>query len=166
MNWSFPLFRVFGIEIRMHWFMVLMIGILMLQVAPGGAVAVLVPGALEHQDAFARFADMAAGHAGAEARSLLSTYFVCGDLDVLTALVESAGLRIESERIEVGTYRAPSVDAFVATEVESTPLVQRISEDVYRRIRADAHDVLAPFTTGDGRVEAPFEANVVIARRP
>jgi ubiquinone/menaquinone biosynthesis C-methylase UbiE len=133
--------------------------------APGGAVAVLVPGALEHQDAFARFADMAARHAGAEARSLLSTYFVCGDLDMLTALVESAGLRIASARIEVGTYRAPSVDAFVTTEVESTPLVQRISEDVYRRIRADAHDVLAPFTTGDGRVEAPFEANVVVARR-
>ena len=36
MNWSFPLVRIFGIEIRMHWFMVLMIGILLLQAeAPG-----------------------------------------------------------------------------------------------------------------------------------
>jgi hypothetical protein len=26
--------------------------------------------------------------------------------------------------------------------------------------------VLAPFTTVDGRVEAPFEANLVVARRP
>jgi ubiquinone/menaquinone biosynthesis C-methylase UbiE len=132
---------------------------------PGGAVAVLVPGALEHQEAFARFAEMAARHAGAEARSLLSTYFACGDLDALTALFESAGLRVATARLEIGTYRAPSVDAFVTTEVESTPLVQRITEDVYRRIRADAHEVLAPFTTGDGRVEAPFEANLVVARR-
>ena len=38
--------------------------------AAGGAVAVPVPGALEHQESFARFADMAAGHAGPEARSL------------------------------------------------------------------------------------------------
>jgi Zn-dependent protease len=38
MNWSFPLFRIFGIEIRMHWFMLLMIGILLLQAAPGGTV--------------------------------------------------------------------------------------------------------------------------------
>ena len=109
--------------------------------APMGAVAVLVP-------------------------RLLSTYFVCGDLDGLTALVESAGLRIAAARTEVGTYRAPSVAAFVTTEVESTPLVQRITEDVYRRIRADAHDVLASFTTSDGRVEAPFEANLVVAHRP
>jgi Zn-dependent protease len=39
MNWSFPLFRIFGIEIRVHWFMLLMIGILLLQASPGGAVA-------------------------------------------------------------------------------------------------------------------------------
>ena len=44
--------------------------------------------------------------------------------------------------------------------------MERITEDVYRRIRADAHDVLAPFTTGDGRVEAPFEVNLVVAHRP
>ena len=102
--------------------------------SPGGTVAVLVPGRLEHQAAFAPFVDIAARHAGAEARSLLSTYFVCGDLDELTALVESAGLQVTTARIEVGTYRAPSVDAFVTTEVESTPLVQRISR---RRLPPD-----------------------------
>ena len=63
-------------------------------------------------------------------------------------------------------YRAPSIDAFVTTEVESTPLVERISDDVYRAIRAGARDVLAPFTTADGTVEAPFESNIVAARRP
>ena len=76
-----------------------------------------------------------------------------------------AGLQVTTARTEVGTYRAPSVDAFVTTEVESTPLVQRISPDVYARIRTGAHDVLAPFTTADGRVEAPFESNLVVARR-
>lgn len=133
--------------------------------APGRTVALLVPGALERQASFAPFAEVAARHAGAEARSLLSTYFVCGDLAELVALVDSAGLRVTRAGTEAGIYRAPSVDAFVTTEVESTPLVQRISEEVYNRIRADAHDVLAPFTTADGRVEAPFESNLVVARR-
>ena len=133
--------------------------------ASGGTVAVLVPGTLEHQEAFARFVDLAVRYAGDQARSLLSSYFRCGDLDELAALVESAGLQITTARIEVGTYRAPSVDAFVTTEVESTPLVQRISHDVYARIRTGAHHVLAPFTTADGRVEAPFECNLVVARR-
>ena len=132
---------------------------------PGGTVALLVPGAHEHQQAFARFADLAVRHAGDEARSLLSTYFLCGDLDQLASLVESTGLQVTTARTEVGTYRAPSVDAFVTTEVESTPLVQRISPEVYAQIRTGAHDVLAPFTTADGRVEAPFESNLVIAHR-
>jgi SAM-dependent methyltransferase len=134
--------------------------------APGATVALLVPGALEHQDSFSWFVDVAVRHAGPDARSLLTAYFVCGDLDELTALVGSAGLEVLTARTEVGTYRAPSVDAFVTTEVESTPLVQRMTDEIYGLIRADAHDVLAPFTTADGRVEAPFQANLVAARRP
>ena len=70
----------------------------------------------------------AARLAGPEAMSLLSTYFVCGDLDELSALVASAGLRVTTSRTLAGTYRAPSVDAMVTTEVESTPLVDRMSE--------------------------------------
>lgn len=73
--------------------------------------------------------------------------------------------QVTTARTHLGTYRAPSVDAFVTTEVEST-LLERIPDDVYRRIRADARDVLAPFTTSDGGVEAPFECNIVTARRP
>jgi SAM-dependent methyltransferase len=133
---------------------------------PGGTVALLVPGRLDAQPAFAPFVEMAAGHAGAEARSLLTTYFACGDLDALAALVGTCGLTVSSRRTVDGTYRAPSVDAFVTTEVESTPLAERMGEEANRRIREDAPRVLAPFTTADGVVEAPFEANLVVARRP
>jgi ubiquinone/menaquinone biosynthesis C-methylase UbiE len=131
-----------------------------------GAVALAVPGPLEAQPAFQPFVEVAARHAGPEAMALLGTYFACGSLDDLERLVESAGLTITAARRHVGVYRAPSIDAFVTTEVESTPLVERISDDVYRAIRAGARDVLAPFTTADGTVEAPFESNIVAARRP
>lgn len=133
-------------------------------VTAGGTVAVVVPGRLDAQAAFSPFVDLAARHAGPVAMSLLSTYFVCGDLDDLTGLVESAGLRVTSSRTHVGVYRARSVDAFVTTEVESTPLIERISDDVYARIRTDARAVLAPFTAADGTVEAPFESHALVAR--
>jgi hypothetical protein len=132
---------------------------------PGGTVAVLVPGDLQSQAAFAPFVAMAGRHAGPEAMSLASSYFVCGDLDRLTREFDS-GLRPTTSRTVQGTYRAPSVDAFVTTEVESTPLLERISEQTYRAIRADAHGVLAAFTAADGSVQAPFEANLVTARKP
>ncbi|HEX6418884.1 MAG TPA: methyltransferase domain-containing protein [Acidimicrobiales bacterium] len=134
-------------------------------VRAGGTVAVAVPARLEAQAAFEPFVAMAARHAGPEAVSLLSAYFACGDLDDLAGLVESAGLRVVRAEVHTGMYRAPSVDAFVTTEVESTPLVERIGDDVYQRIRAGAREVLAPFTAGDGSVAAPFETNVVAAHR-
>ena len=49
-----------------------------------GTVAVLVPASLDAQPAYGPFVDMAAQHAGREARSLLNTYFTCGDLDDLS----------------------------------------------------------------------------------
>lgn len=133
-------------------------------VTAAGTVAVLVPAALDMQAAFDPFVTMAARHAGPEAVSLLSSYFACGDLDQLSRLVESSGLRVDDAARRSGTYRAPSIDAFVTTEVESTPLRERITDDVYARIRAGAHEVLAPFTRADGSVEAPFECNLVTAR--
>jgi SAM-dependent methyltransferase len=133
-------------------------------VTAAGTVAVAVPAALDAQAAFTPFVTMATRHAGPDAGSLLSSYFVCGDLAELRRLVESCGLRVEAAACRPGTYRAPSVDAFVTTEVESTPLIERITNDVYGRIRAGAREVLAPFTSADGSVEAPFECNIVTAR--
>ena len=132
---------------------------------PGGSVALAVPGRLEAQAAFAPLFDMVVRYAGEEARALLSTYFVCGDLDELAALVGSAGLDVSVARTELGTYRAPSVDEFVRTEVESTPLAERITEDEYERIRGDARELLAAFVEPDGSFIAPFEVNLVAARR-
>jgi SAM-dependent methyltransferase len=134
-------------------------------VRPGGTVALVVPSPLEVQPAFRPFVDLAAGIAGSEARSLLTTYFVCGDLSALTSLVESVGLEVTDTRRVTGTYSAPSVDAAVSTEVESTPLVDRIDDETYARLRAGAHEVFAPWTAADGSVAAPFECLAVAATR-
>ena len=131
---------------------------------PGGTVAVLVPSSVDAQPAYGPFVDMAARHAGPEARSLLSTYFACGD--DLTGLFEHAGLPATTTGTHLGTARFPSVDAAVTTEVDSTPLGERITTEVYDRSRDGAREVLAPSTPADGSLEAPFEVHVVTARRP
>lgn len=134
--------------------------------APGGTVAVLVPSSLDAQPAYGPFVEMAARHAGADARSLLSTYFACGDGDELTSLAEKAGLTSPSSATHHGVARFPSIDALVATEIDSTPLGERITAETRDRIRDGARDVLSSFTTADGKLEAPFEVHVVVARRP
>ncbi len=131
---------------------------------PGGAVVIAVPGDLGEQPAYGPFVEMAARYAGPEARSLLSSYFACGVVDELVAQFERAGLRVSGVQTEHGTARFPSVDALVATEVDSTPLASRITPAVHAQIAAGAREVLAPFTTSDGRLEAPFVTQVVAAR--
>ena len=72
-----------------------------------GTVAVIVPGALEAQAAFKPFVELGARIAGPEAMSLLTTYFVCGDLGELTALFASAGLRVTVSRKVAARTRLP-----------------------------------------------------------
>lgn len=134
-------------------------------VAPGGTVAVLVPSSLGSQPAYGPFVDVAARHAGPEARSLLSAYFSCGDLDHLAGIFAKAGLPVVTTSTHLGIARFPSVDALVTTEVDSTPLGERITADANQAIRAGARRVLAPFTTPRGDLEAPFEVHVVTAHR-
>jgi hypothetical protein len=64
-----------------------------------------------------------------------------------------------------GTYAAPSVDAAVTTEVESTPLVDRISAETYERLRVESAGVLRPWIEADGSLVAPFSCHVVAAVR-
>jgi hypothetical protein len=101
----------------------------------------------------------------AEAISLLSAYFVCGNLDALERLVESAGLRVAANRTHLGTVNCGSVDEFVAAEVESTALRERISAEVCARICEGAREVLRPFTKPEGTAEIPLEGHVVPARK-
>ena len=133
---------------------------------PGGTVAIAVPAALADQPAYGPFVEMAAQAAGPEARSLLSSYWVCGDLDALTGEMTGAGLLVVGTRTHLGTARFASPEEFAATEVEGSPLGSRISAEVYARIRAGAREVLRPFTSADGTLPAPFRGHLVVARTP
>ena len=131
----------------------------------GGTVAVLVPSSLDAQPVWGPFVDIAAKHAGGDARSLLETYWSCGDLEALKSVFETAGLEVTATRSRVGTARFGSVDALVETEVNSTPLVDRLTEPVFARILAETRDALDPFTTSDGALEGPIECHLLAATK-
>jgi hypothetical protein len=96
--------------------------------------------------------------------SLLGTYWSCGDLDELQGLLDQAALQVVGRRARTGTVRFRSPEDFVVTEVDGTPLRQRVSDDVYERIRDDAGSVLAPYTAPDGSVAAPIVCHLLAAR--
>jgi SAM-dependent methyltransferase len=133
---------------------------------PGGTVALSVPASLEEQPAYRPFVDMAVRHAGEAAASVLGAYWRCGDLAELGALVRSAGLDVTDTWTHLGTARFDSPAHLATVEVEGSPLVERITPDVYARIRADAAEVLRPFAGATGGLDAPLQGHLVAARVP
>jgi ubiquinone/menaquinone biosynthesis C-methylase UbiE len=132
--------------------------------AAGGAVAVQVWDRLEAQAGYRPFFEVVARHAGQEAIDLWSAYWALGDLELLAALFEAAGLRVASTRTRDGAVRFASSDELVRTEVEATPLGERIGPEVYDRLLEDAGAALRRFVTADGRVELPIRGHLVVAR--
>ena len=133
---------------------------------PGGTVAVCVPAALDAQPAYGPFVEMAVQHAGPTARSLLGSYWSCGDLGELVAWLTGAGLAVTDTWTHLGTAHFDSPEDLAATEVEASPLVQLLPQDVYARIRAGAREVLGPFTDPTGALPAPLRGHLVAARVP
>ena len=131
---------------------------------PGGVIAVAVPASLDDQPAYGPFVDMATRVAGPDAASLLGTYWACGDLAELRRWITSAGLEVIDTRTHAGTATFGSADELVATEVRGSPLAERISAGTYERIRAGAAEVLAPFATPEGGLDAPLLGHLVVAR--
>lgn len=134
-------------------------------VAPDGVVALQVWDRLEAQPGYQPFADVAARHAGPEAMDLIGTYFVYGDVDELGALLRRSGLDVTSVRTLSTMMPFDSIDEFVTTEVEATPLSERLDDEAYRRILEDSREALAAFRTETG-VEIPVSGHVVTASRP
>jgi hypothetical protein len=81
------------------------------------------------------------------------------------SLFDQAGLEVTRVTSRVGTARFESIDELVGIEVESTPLIDRIDDTIYRDILADAREALASFRTGDGQAELPIAGHLITARK-
>jgi ubiquinone/menaquinone biosynthesis C-methylase UbiE len=134
-------------------------------VRPAGRVAVLVPGALAANPPYQLFVDIVTKHAGADARNLVTTYFVLGDPDRLRGLGTDAGLRVEDVSAPVGESRFGSIDEFVTIEIDSTPLAERLDPTARERIAIDCREAIAPWRLDDGSLRFPFECNLLVATR-
>lgn len=128
-------------------------------------VAVQVFSSLESQPAYRPFVEAAARHAGPGAAKILSTYWRVGDLDEINTMFDSVGLEVTRTDTRMGTARFNSIEEMVRTEVEATPLVERISDQVYEKIVTDSLQALQGFQAGDGTAEIPLEGHLITARK-
>jgi hypothetical protein len=131
----------------------------------GGTVAIQVFASLDEQPAYKSLVEVVARHAGPDAVSLLSSYWMPGDVGFVRSLFDHAELDVTGVTSRLGIARFESIDELVSIEVESTPLIDRIDDTTYGRILADAREALASFRTRTGRAEVPIAGHIITARK-
>jgi SAM-dependent methyltransferase len=130
-------------------------------VVPGGVVGVQTYAPLAEQPAYGPFVDMVVGEAGPEARALLGTYWSQGDLDGLLRLTSAAGMTLVESRSSLGAAVFPSATAVAATEIDATPLADRITPEVRARILAGADRLFGRYADGASGVRVPIRATLL-----
>lgn len=130
---------------------------------PGGRLSILVPATLDLQDAYGPFVDVAVRHSGEDARSMLGTYWNCGDAAAFTRLATEAGWTDAMASTRVGVAHFASIEAFVDTELDATPLGERISDEARAEIVADLRPELSQYLA-DGRLTLPFACHLVTGK--
>jgi ubiquinone/menaquinone biosynthesis C-methylase UbiE len=131
---------------------------------PGGAVAVQVFDLREDQPAYGPWIAMVARHAGADALRMLGTYWAHGDRELMRERCEAAGLRVTGVHDHERPAQFPSVEAMVLTEVNATPLADRLTQSELDAILADSFTVFGPFrTSGEEQLTIPVSGYVMVA---
>ena len=131
---------------------------------PAGTVGVQVYASLDAQPAYRPWVEMVARQVGADALSLLGTYWVHGDVDALALRFAAADLEIVDVISRAGTARWSSVDEMVDVEIAATPLAERISDALHERILEESRVLLAAYTT-ESSAEVPLVSHLVVARK-
>jgi ubiquinone/menaquinone biosynthesis C-methylase UbiE len=131
----------------------------------GGVVGIQTYASLEDQPVYGRFVETALRYASEDARSLIDTYFSQGDLPALRQTLEGAGLRVEQTVSPMGVAAYRSWDVLIDTEVKSTPLVDRLTDDQLEQIREDMEGLLKRHQAPDGSVKLPIRAHLIVGRR-
>jgi ubiquinone/menaquinone biosynthesis C-methylase UbiE len=132
---------------------------------PGGVVAVQTYAKLEDQPSYRDLMAVVVQQAGADAQSLVETYFSQGDLPALCRTLERVGLRVDETRTMFGAAEYGSVEQFVETEVKGTPLADRLTDAQIELILREAADILGRFEEPDGHLAVPIRAHLAAARR-
>ncbi len=131
---------------------------------PGGVVAVQAFDLRDDQPAYGPWIEMVARHAGQDALRMLGTYWVHGDRDLMRERCATAGLRVTAVNDHEQPACFPSVEAMVLTEVNATPLADRLSQPELDAIIADSYRVYEPFRSpGEEQLTIPLTGYVLVA---
>lgn len=131
---------------------------------PGGRVVVQAFSSLSAQPAYGPWVDLVERYAGPDAAEVLGTYWTHGDLEIMRSRFADAGLHVTTANEHTRPAYFPNIETMVLTEVNATPLRDRLDQADLDLILAESHEVLGQFVQ-DGQLVIPL-AGYVLAATP
>lgn len=135
--------------------------------ASGGRMGISVLRSLDHNRAYAQFADALERFVGPEAGGMMRSPFQGPDREELRELAGHAGLHHVEVTISRTSARYPSPTEFVRQEAASSPLSGPVSGIDAKTREALIDEVAKALTwcTDDGGLSIPLDTHVLVARR-
>jgi hypothetical protein len=118
----------------------------------GGRLVVAVWDSLSNTPGYAAITKLLSRLFGDEVADLLRAPYALGDVPTLRGLFSDAGIQgVDIQRVE-GEARFPSIRSWMHTDVRGWTLADRIDDEQFERLVAEAEHALASFVTQDGSV--------------
>jgi ubiquinone/menaquinone biosynthesis C-methylase UbiE len=133
---------------------------------PGGRLALAVWDSLENTPGYAAMTALDARLFGQEVANELIAPYSLGDKEELKALFAAAGIADITITTHDGMAVFPSIEAWVALDVEGWTLGEMIGPEGHRRLKAAAEEELQEFVQADGSVAFLSPSHVITADKP
>lgn len=133
---------------------------------PGGRLAIAVWDALENAPGYFAAVSLLARLFGDETADLLRAPYSLGDPELLEALLRDSGVENPQVARVDGEARFPSLRSWMHTDVRGWTLADKLDEEQFEILAAEAQKALHDFVGSDGSVRFQHPALIATARKP
>jgi ubiquinone/menaquinone biosynthesis C-methylase UbiE len=135
-------------------------------IRPGGRLVVVVWDSLENTPGYAAATSLLTRLFGDEVAASLEAPYSLGDPAGLHALFAAGGVVAPEVRKMHGDARFPSIRAWMHTDVRGWTLADKLDDEQFELLVAEAELEMSRFVSVDGRVRFDAPALLVSARKP
>ncbi|MEM7113022.1 MAG: methyltransferase domain-containing protein [Chloroflexota bacterium] len=128
---------------------------------PGGMLAVVVWDSLDNTPGYMAVVHLLRRLFGEEAAGGLRMPYVLGETAVLRQIFRDAGYPSAAIATYSGKARFPSIESWMYTDIRGWTLADRIDDEQYAELLAEAEVELRPFLNSDGTVSFTAPAHIV-----
>lgn len=132
---------------------------------PSGRLVIAVWDSLENTPGYAGITSLLARLFGDAVAELLKSPYALGDPDTLQSLLASSGVEGAEVKRVAGEARFPSIRSWMQTDVRGWTLADKLDDEQYERLVAEAEQELCRFATSDGLVRFGHPALIATARK-